>query len=57
MFSLCRETHGSGSVYHKELSKELAVFLEKSLQVLPIYVLTVDVHVHADLVSVSKVKV
>lgn len=27
-----RETHGSGSVYHKELSKELAVFLEKPLQ-------------------------
>lgn len=26
-----RETHGSGSTYHKELSKQLSVFLEKSL--------------------------
>lgn len=27
-----RETHGSGSVYHKELAKQLAAFLEKPLQ-------------------------
>ncbi len=28
-----RETHGSGSAYHKELSKELATFLDNPLQV------------------------
>ena len=28
-----RETHGSGSNYHKELSKQLASFLERPLQV------------------------
>ena len=28
-----RESHGSGSAYHKELSKQLAQFLEKPLQV------------------------
>lgn len=28
-----RETHGSGSTYHKELSKQLATFLEKPLNV------------------------
>ena len=28
-----RETHGSGSAYHKELAKQLAVFLDKPLQV------------------------
>lgn len=27
-----RETHGSGSAYHKELSKQLSTFLEKPLQ-------------------------
>lgn len=29
-----RETHGSGSSYHKELSKQLATFLEKPLKVI-----------------------
>ena len=33
-----RETHGSGSKYHKELSKQLASFLEKPMQVCLLHV-------------------
>jgi hypothetical protein len=38
-YSFFRETHGSGSTYHKELSKQLAGFLDKPLKVM------CDVHV------------
>lgn len=33
LLQYCRDTHGSGSNYHKELSKQLATFLERPLKV------------------------
>ena len=37
MFQIFRETHGSGSNYHKELSKQLATFLEVPLKVFMLF--------------------